>query len=270
MSDAYVHGYSGAEAVRLGRQAAILAEFIHGSVAFTAGARVLEAGCGIGAQTVQLAERHPHANIVAIDRSQISIRTAADRVGPRRNVTFHVADIYALPFEDAHFDSAFVCFLLEHLVARETALKELLRVLKPGATLYVFEGDHGSVMAAPHDPAIARLVCAASQLQISGGGDPYIGRSLCPVLLNAGFTNVSIEPCMAYADAMRPSWIEGFTRATFSNMMAGQREAVLASGLLSEERWREGMDALERTTQRDGTFCYTFFRATANAPATYS
>jgi len=46
-------------------------------------------------------------------------------------------------------------------------------------------------------------------------------------------------------------------------MMQGQREATLERGLLSPREWREGIAALERTTAADGSFCYTFFRATA-------
>lgn len=263
MLDAYTHGYSRAEAIRLDRQASILADFIHGSLSFAPRARVLEAGCGVGAQTVQLARRHPSTHFVALDRSAASIDIAKQRLASYSNVQFQIGDITELPFDDAAFDAAFVCFVLEHLADRSSALSELQRVLKPGARLHVFEGDHGSVLAQPDHPAIRRLVTAVSRLQLEQGGDPYIGRALCPILLRAGFADVGVEPRVAYADITRREWIEGFTRATFIDMMQGQRDRVLTEGILSTQDWDEAIDALERTARSDGTFCYTFFCATA-------
>jgi SAM-dependent methyltransferase len=263
MIDAYIHGYSSAEANRLARQADILADFIHGSLSFAPGARILEAGCGVGSQTMQLLARHPFTRFVAVDRSPASVELAAKRVEGHSNAEFHVGDILALPFEASQFDGAFVCFVLEHLTNPALALTELQRVLKPGARMHVFEGDHGSVLARPHSPAITHLVNAVSRLQMDRGGDPCMGRALAPLLLAAGFTDVRVEPCVAYADTTRRDWIDGFTRATFNSMVAGQRDAVLSAGLLDEAQWNEGMRALERTTAPDGSFCYTFFRASA-------
>jgi hypothetical protein len=48
---AYVHGYSEREAQRLYEQAEILENILHMGTVFPADAKVLEAGCGVGAQT---------------------------------------------------------------------------------------------------------------------------------------------------------------------------------------------------------------------------
>jgi ubiquinone/menaquinone biosynthesis C-methylase UbiE len=265
MSGAYVHGYSTAEESRLSRQAGILNSFIHDRAGFAPGSRILEAGCGTGAQTLQLALRNPKARFVAIDLSMPSLQIARQRIEAHSllNVAFQQADIHELPFGDGAFDGAFLCFVLEHLTFRERALREIRRVLKPGSTVHVFEGDHGSVLAWPDDPAIQRLVNAVSQYQHLQGGDPHIGRRLYPILSEAGFENVRVEPCMAYADGSRPDWIDEFTQATFIDMMRGQETAVLERGLLTEREWQAGMTALSRTATLEGTFCYTFFRAVA-------
>jgi hypothetical protein len=118
-------------------------------------------------------------------------------------------------------------------------------------------------MAWPNEPAIARLVAAVSAFQRLQGGDSCIGRRLYPLLSDAGFHNVSVEPCVAYADASRPRWVEEFAQATFIDMMKGQCDSILERGLLTALEWREGMEALGRVTRVDGTFSYTFFRATA-------
>ena len=51
----YVHGYDERENERLQDQAGTLVDLLHGDTAYPAGSAVLEAGCGVGAQTVTLA-----------------------------------------------------------------------------------------------------------------------------------------------------------------------------------------------------------------------
>src|SRR5512134_1035027 len=137
MAREYVHGYTAPEAARLLDQASTLTELLHGDTAYAAGSLVLEAGCGVGAQTVTLAARSPQASFVSVDIAPASLERARVRVEEAglRNVTFREADIYRLPFSEAHFDHVFVCFVLEHLVTPEKALAEVRRVLKPGGTL---------------------------------------------------------------------------------------------------------------------------------------
>lgn len=43
-------------------------------------------------------------------------------------------------------------------------------------------------------------------------------------------------------------------------MIAGVRAAALAAGLIAPERFDAGIQALYRTTEADGVFCYTFFK----------
>ena len=55
----YVHGYSDRERGRLRDQATTLTDVLHGDTVYPAGSLVLEAGCGVGAQTITLAENAP-------------------------------------------------------------------------------------------------------------------------------------------------------------------------------------------------------------------
>ena len=76
----YVHGYSGRESERLSDQASTLAGLLHHDTSYPAGTRVLEAGCGVGAQTVILAKGSPGARIISMDISQGSLDQARRRV----------------------------------------------------------------------------------------------------------------------------------------------------------------------------------------------
>ena len=265
----YVHGYSGREERRLLDQAGSLVELLHHDTAFPAGSEVLEAGCGVGAQTVTIAASSPGARIHSIDISPQSLAAAEERVRRANlsNVTFRQADIFDLPFPARRFDHVFVCFVLEHLKDPVGALARLRSVLKPGGTITVIEGDHGSTYFHPDDEDARRAVSCLVELQARMGGNSLIGRQLYPVLTEAGFRQVSVSPRMVYVDGSRPKLIDGFTLKTFTAMVEGVREPALAAGLMDEARWERGIAGLTRTAAADGVFCYTFFKARALSPA---
>ena len=96
----YVHGYSEREGRRLQDQAQTLADLLHHDTIYPPGASVLEAGCGVGAQTVILARNNPQCRLTSIDISSDSVEAAREAVSRAAlaNVRFQQADIFNLPF----------------------------------------------------------------------------------------------------------------------------------------------------------------------------
>lgn len=260
--DSYVHGYQEREAERLGDQASTLADLLHHDTRYPAGSTVLEAGCGVGAQTVILSRNSPGASITSVDISPDSLRQARAAVESEgiASVTFRQADIFNLPFADGSFDHVFLCFVLEHLREPERALQELRRVLKTGGSITVIEGDHGSAFFHPESREARQTIQCLVDLQARAGGNSLIGRQLFPLLSGVGFREVRVSPRFVYADSSRPSLVEGFTRKTFIAMVEGVRAEAVGSGLIDGASWDRGIAALYRTTEVDGTFCYTFFK----------
>ena len=123
----YVHGYSQRENQRLMDQATTLTELLHHDTKYPAGSLVLEAGCGVGAQTITLVKNSPDANFICIDISEQSLKEAQKLVEDAgfHNTKFQKADLSNLPFEDNHFDHIFICFVLEHLKEPLDALLKL-------------------------------------------------------------------------------------------------------------------------------------------------
>jgi SAM-dependent methyltransferase len=266
----YVHGYHSQENLRLRDQAGTLVDLLHEGIIFPPGSTVLEAGCGVGAQTVALVQHSPDALITSIDISPNSLTQAQRRTEAAgiSNVVFATVDVADLPNADGplaagQFDHVFVCFLLEHLPQPVEALRRLREMLKPGGVLIVIEGDHGSTYFYPDSAAAREAIACQVTLQAHAGGDALIGRQLYPLLTEAGYEAVRVEPRMVYVDANRPDLVDGFIRKTFTAMIAGIREPAIAAGLVTPERFDNGIQDLERTTQPDGVFCYTFFRAVA-------
>ncbi len=265
MVGSYVHGYHETEATRLRDPAATLADLLHDGVAFPDGAHVLEPGCGVGAQTVVLAARSPGARFTAIDLTDTQVAAARARVeaaGLADRVEVRPGDVHHPPVEPGSVDHVVVFFLLEHLPRPDEALLALRRVLRPGGTITVVEGDHGATAFHP-DSADARAVITCQEvLQRQAGGDAGIGRRLHPLLAAAGFDDVTVVPRTAHAHAGRPDLADSLVRRTFTPMVAGVREPALAAGLITPERFDAGVRDLLRTAEPDGTFSYTFFRAT--------
>ena len=258
----YVHGYDAREGERLLAQARSVIDLLHADTRYPPRSRVLEVGCGTGAQTVSLALNSPDARFVSVDRSAASLTTARTRAAASAaaNVEFHEADLFALPFAQEAFDHAFVCFVLEHLPNPGEALKTIMPFIRPGGTITVFEGDHGSTFFYPDSPAARRAFGAQVELQRRLGGNAKIGRELFPLLTEAGFADVHVSPRMVYVDGNRPDLADSFTRNTFIAMIEGVREQALAAGIVDADSFDEGIRDLNRTAAPDGVFCYTFFK----------
>jgi len=265
MSDRYVHGYDPKENSRLQDQASTLVDLLHADTIYPEGSRVLEAGCGVGAQTITLARNSPEALITAIDISATSITEAMEKVidAGVSNVTLLQDDIFNLSFEKHSFDHVFVCFVLEHLPRPEEALTILKSYIKPGGTITVIEGDHGSSYFHPDSLQAHKAIQCQVELQRLAGGNANIGRELFPLLNRAGFDSIRVSPRMVYVDASRPELVDGFTKKTFTAMIEGIRDEAIKVKMIEPAEIDKGISDLYRTTEADGVFCYTFFKAVA-------
>ena len=261
----YVHGYTGREALRLNDQAETLEEIIHNDTIFSKNSLVLEAGCGIGAQTRIIAAKNPETSFLSIDISKESLNEARETTKKLgiTNVKFEQANIFDLPFEEETFDSIILCFVLEHLPNPEQALEKLKRVLKKGGNIILIEGDHGSAFFYPDSQYAQMAIDSLIKLQKQNGGNANIGRALFPLLQSIGFVNINVTPRTIYVDANKPKLIEGFTKNTFTAMVEGIGNDVVNKGIIDAKTFNKGIEDLYRTAEPDGVFNYTFFKAFA-------
>src|SRR5207247_3906953 len=93
----------------------------------------------------------------------------------------------APPAAAESFEHVFVCFVLEHLSDPIAALRLVKQLLKPGGSVTVFEGDHGSAYFHPHSEIAHRAIACQVELQRRAGGNACIGRQLYPILVPAGY-----------------------------------------------------------------------------------
>lgn len=264
--DRYIHGYSQREAQRLRDQATSVSAFLHFDSVWEEGSRVLEIGCGVGAQTHIIAAKNPKVHFTSIDISEKSLAIAKRTIAEEqiKNVEFLLQDVRSLrKTMSGLFDHLFICFFLEHIPNPLEILKQVKGLIKPGGTITLIEGDHGSTFFHPDDPNARAVVDAQVQLQEKRGGNASIGRELFPLLDKAGYHEIAVSPRQIYVDRSKPTLVEGFIRNTFTAMIQGMAEDLLQERLVSQAAYQKGIDGLLRTAVADGTFSYTFFKATA-------
>jgi SAM-dependent methyltransferase len=105
------------------------------------GARVLDAGSGLGGPSRYLAEQW-QADVTGIDLSPAYVAVAqllARRSGLAQRVSYLQGSITELPFADGHFDLVWTQHVVMNVADRAAPYREFRRVLKPGGRLAFFD-----------------------------------------------------------------------------------------------------------------------------------
>jgi ubiquinone/menaquinone biosynthesis C-methylase UbiE len=225
------------------------------------GMRLLDCGCGPGSITIGLAQAVAPGETVGIDASPDAIE-AARTLGAAQscdNVRFEVADVCALPFDDASFDAVFSHAVLQHLPDPLAAVREMRRVLAPGGIAALADADHDGSVIYPDDPLLLRTFEILRELRLrSGGGDPRVGKRLRALLHQAGFTKTqgfAVANCDATSEstARTGAWWASYTE---SPQMA-ERATSLA---VSDARELSGIAAAWRAwAAHPGAYWATFW-----------
>jgi SAM-dependent methyltransferase len=152
---------------------------------------LVDVGCGDGALALGLAARSGRVTGVDIDRGDLAeARGHADRLGIT-NAEFREASAYATGLPDDCCDVVFAHSLLEALERPADALREMVRVLRPGGFLGVASVEYGGyVVSGPQAELLRRFYEIREKLWFTQGADPYFGRRLRGLLSGAGLTDV--------------------------------------------------------------------------------
>lgn len=212
-------------------------------------ARVLDLGCGTGIVARALARRAGSAGaLIAIDTSKALVaagrRLAREEdVGDR--IEFRIGDAHALGGSADSFDAVIAHTLVSHVAEPAAVVAQAARVLRPGATLAIFDGDYASLTygagaqtdnAAMVDAILAAVVANA-----------HVLRMFPQILQDAG---LEIEAFLAEVHA------EAGAGSFFLDMAESFVPMAVRAGLVPSERADQWLAA-----QRDASNRRTFFGA---------
>ncbi|NVO18086.1 MAG: class I SAM-dependent methyltransferase [Bacteroidetes bacterium] len=147
---------------------------------------VLEIGCGTGYFTKEIVRTG--AAITAIDISPELLDIARKDI-QEKNVSFKIANAYALEFPAASFTSVLGSSVLHHLEI-DKAISEFFRVLKPGGIICFTEPN----MMNPQIALQKNIPYLKRRLGDSPDETAFFRWTLRQLLHNTGFTDIHIQP----------------------------------------------------------------------------
>ena len=263
----YLHGFTPEERDRLRRQARTVEHRVHEGLPFRRSHQLLEVGCGVGAQTEILLRRYPDLRITGVDRSASNLDAAREHLADVPWATgrceFQEADASDLPFEADRFDSAFLCWILEHVADPALVLSEVRRVLRPGSPIAVTEVQNASFFLDPYSPHTLSYWTAFNEHQLEFGGDPFVGAKLGNLLQAVGYRDVRTEVRTIHLDNRNPGERAEFLEYWTELLLSGA-DVLVSAGRVSAETV-EGMKEELRLVGHDpnSVFFYSFVQAQA-------
>ena len=201
-------------------------------------AAVLEIGCGTGVVTRAIAAREGFAGTVAaIDQSPHFIAAGEARAieaGVGDRVRFGVGDAHALDFDDASFDAAVAHTLVSHVRDPLGVLAEAARVVRPGGTVAIFDGDYASLSFACSDARLGQAMEPALQSIVMSS--PRVMRELPRLLHGAGLRLIATQ-AHVYAEAGSSTFMLNLAE-TYAPLVAttGQLPAAEVEAWLADQR----------------------------------
>ncbi|KAJ7919358.1 methyltransferase type 11 [Mycena leptocephala] len=204
---------------------------------------ILDVGCGPGTITADLAKVVPEGHITGIERSAEDVlQNARDEAAAQgiTNVTYSIGDVLSLSFPDNSFDVVHAHQVLQHVSDPVLALKEMVRVAKPGGIVAARDTDFSAMTWYPESEGISLWHKTHMQVARSNGGEPDCGRRLLSYALDAGIPRNQITAsastwCYSTPEEVAwwsSSWADRVLSSTFAS-------GALERGFVTQENLNE-------------------------------
>ena len=206
------------------------------------GLSVLDVGSGTGADAIELAEAvGPDGHVVGLDRSADMVaearRRAADSGLP---VQFVVGDAHALDLPDESFDRVRTERMLIHLADPQAAVRELVRVTRPGGLVVASDIDGGTLFFNSTNVSLAASLARRMTDSLAQG---WMGRRQQRYLIESGLEDVRVVPTVILNTV-------AFMRITCDRLL----RAMIADGTTTADAVDDFWAELDQG-ERDGWLC---------------
>jgi SAM-dependent methyltransferase len=161
-------------------------------------------------------------------------------------VFHHEADARALPFGSNTFDASRSERLFQHLDDPQVALREMIRVTRPGGWIVVLDTDWASTSIDTSDTELEHLLIRAGVEHVFK--NPYAGRQLHRLFHANGLDEISVE--------IRPQYSTSYGFSRYVGMLDRLEDAIVNAGLVTAARLAVWHEALEQADARGVFFAY--------------
>lgn len=263
----YVHGFTSEEQRRLYHQARFMEHRVHDRLPFQRSHRLLEVGCGVGAQTEILLRHFPQLAVTGIDASGTNLEQARHFLSaqPWAKDRFELVlgDAGRMRFEAETFDSAFLCWILEHVGNAALLLSETRRVLRSGSPIVTTEVQNASFFLDPYSPNTLAYWTAFNDHQLALGGDPFVGAKLGNLLQRVGYRDIVTEVKTIHLDNRAPGERAEFIDYWTELLLSGAPGLLEAKKVSAEVVEAMKNELSEVAHDPDAVFFYSFVQARA-------
>lgn len=208
-------------------QAAAVSEYLIG----TAGQRVLELGCGLGANTVHLATQHPESEFVGVDLMPEHVARASAKALSVGNASFRCASFEDLPNDLGTFDVIFAVESLCYANDLKRVAEQIVHLLRPGGHVVVFDAHRKKGFAT----VPAELVTAARLYEIT-------------TAVTRGFHPVGAWEHAFEAAGLTPVASDDITWKTLTGLSSLHRRSTKA---FTDLKWRMALKLMPRYLARN-------------------
>ena len=194
----YVLGNFANEVERLGFQHQLLADGFHAlwqRGGIIAGEHVIDAGCGPGFASLELAKIVGDAGkVTAMDFTPKYLNYLRTQVAEEaiKNISLIEGDLHNIPLPEASCDAIFVKFVLLFIPDLHVVLSEFKRVLRPGGRLLISDYGRSGRFAPLNTPLNDYLDFLVKHYE--GRSNIEVGLALPPALVAQGFQLTTIDP----------------------------------------------------------------------------
>lgn len=220
------------------------------------GQTLLDVGSGPGTITADLAGLVAPGRVIALETSEqiLGHTRAGVSAAGTTNVEYLVGDVHALDLPDDSFDVVHAHQVLQHLPDPVAALKEMVRVCRPGGIVAVRDADYAAFTWFPENPQLDRWLELYRANARANSAEPDAGRRLLAWAHEAGCTDVTATASTwLYAEPdARQTWGLGWADRILTSAAADQ---LLASGRADRAELERISDAWKAwAAEPDGWF----------------
>jgi len=201
---------------------------------------MLDVGCGPATITCDLALRVQ--SVVGIEPADDILKTARATAAERDadNVGFEVGSVYELDFGDDSFDVVHAHQVLQHLTDPVSAIREMVRVTKPGGLVAIRDADYHAMTWHPEPPELERWMRVYQDVARQNNAEPNASRYLIAWALKAGIDRAAITASAdtwLYSTPVERVWWAGLWAERTVDSAFGKQARAYGISTEDEQKW---------------------------------